>query len=225
MSHQLSFPLPDRSARQASDYFVSAANEIAHRAVMDPASWPDGRLALIGPAGSGKSHLAQVIAARESALMLSAADLKVDIDALPEADMIILDDLGRSLDPAAEQHLFHLYNHLANGAGRLLLIARTPPSTWPVDLPDLASRMKSVTPVRIEDPDDALLRALLTKLFQDRQLNPPPQVIERLAARIERSFAAAQQIVSLIDQEALAQSREITWPFARALLEDGAPEA
>ncbi|MFQ6551676.1 HdaA/DnaA family protein [Aestuariibius insulae] len=225
MPRQLSFPLPDQTARHASDFFVSPANTIAHRAVMNPASWPDGRLALIGPAGSGKSHLAQAIAVPGDTLLLSAADLERDGAALPEAELIILDDLGDPLSAAAEERLFHIYNHLGSGTGKLLLIARTPPSQWPIALPDLVSRVKSVTPVQIEDPDDALLRALLTKLFRDRQLNPPPQVIERLGARIERSFAAAQTIVDRVDKEALAQGREMTWPFVRTLLEDEGPEA
>ena len=41
-------------------------------------------------------------------------------------------------------------------------------------------------------PDDALLRAVLVKLFDDRQLAVDESVLGYLAPRIERSFAGAQ---------------------------------
>ena len=218
MAHQLVFPLPAHVALGAEDFFVSKANEGAYTTVLDPTRWPDGRLVLTGPEASGKSHLVRILTRQAGAEVIPCQTL-ADRETLPQSPIVVLEGADRLPNPAAEEALFHLHNHLANTGGKLLLTARTAPARWPITLPDLASRMQAITPVAIDAPDDALLRVLLAKHFTDRQLNPPPDVIEKLATRIDRSFAAAARVVARLDEQALAQQRQITWPFARTVLE------
>ena len=120
---------------------------------------------------------------------------------------------------AEEEALFHLHNHLAAQGLPLLLIARQPPALWPLALPDLKSRMEATDTVRIDEPDDALLTALIVKLFADRQIEVPPSLLTWLVSRIDRSFAAVDAAVAALDDAALAEKRPVTRDLARRVLD------
>ena len=215
MARQLTFHWPTGVALGAEDFFVAEANRAAYAMVDDPARWPLGKLVLTGPEGSGKSHLARVFAARHQATVLQAEALP---DAIHPQAATVVEDVDR-LPPQGEETMFHLHNHLAAHRLPLLMTARTLPARWSIALPDLASRMQATTPARIEAPDDALLQALLMKLFADRQLTLAPEVAAYLMPRIDRSFAAAQRIVADLDAAALAEKRAITVPLAAQVLD------
>lgn len=217
MAEQLTFDLPARESRARGDFFVSEANRLAVARLDATEGWPNGKLVLVGPEGAGKSHLAEVWAEAEGATRLHPADLAtLDVPAI--AGPVVLDPI-EELTAAEEEPLFHLHNHLAAARHPFLLVARTPPSSWPLALPDLKSRMAAADVVRIEPPDDALLAAVLVKLFADRQLAIAPEVIGWLAARIERSFAEAARVVAALDAAALAEGRAVTRPLARRVLD------
>lgn len=217
MTGQLSFDLPVQVALGLDDFFVSAANAQAYAMVLDWQGWPAGKLALIGPMGSGKSHLARVWQSLVGAQIVQAAALAAG-PMPPAGAHLVIEDLAK-LPVTAEEHLFFLHNHLAQTGGRLLLTDVDPPSRWPIALADLASRMQGTAVIRLEDPDDRLLAALLMKLFADRQLLPPPDVITYLAARIERSHAAAARVVAVLDAAGLTQGRSLTRAFVRSVLD------
>lgn len=218
MSRQLSFDWPARVSLGPDDFFVSTANAQAYAMITDHDGWPEGKLALIGPPGSGKSHLARVWQHLTGAVIMPARDIDPGDICPPPATHVVIEDM-EALPHGAEERLFHLHNHLRASGGRLLLTADRAPSRWHVALPDLASRMQAATVVRVDDPDDRLLAAVLMKLFADRQIAPAPDVVTYLASRIERSFAAAAATVDALDAAALAQGRDITRAFARAVLD------
>lgn len=219
MTDQLAFNWPRREALGADDFFVTEANAAAHAMVMAPESWPDGRLALIGPAGSGKTHLARLCRQSTGAALLPAAEIDPDAP-MPETRTLILED-AEALPPEAEEWLFHAHNHLVGPGrtGRLLLTSSIAPARWQVALPDLASRLSAATIVRIEDPDDTLLSAVMMKLFQDRQLSPKPAAIDFALRHVDRSFAAVGELVARLDARALAEHREITRDLVREALD------
>src|SRR5262249_52287392 len=181
--------------------------------------WPAPAVALVGPEGSGKSHLAAVWA--EIAGARSIASHAVAPAALPTAlaiGALVVEDLR----PGAckETALFHLLN-LAREAGAYLLVtAPASPAGWPVALRDLGSRLRALPVVTLAPPDDVLLRAVLVKLFADRQLAVDESLIGYVATRIERSFAAARTVVDELDREALRQKREVNRALAGQLLRD-----
>ena len=105
----------------------------------------------------------------------------------------------------------------------ILLTARSPVPDWPISLPDLASRLRAAPAVAIGPPDEALLGALLVKLFGDRQLVVAEDVIRYMLAHMERSFAAARALVAALDERSLEQHRAITIPLVRAVLEQAEP--
>jgi chromosomal replication initiation ATPase DnaA len=213
---QLSFDWPNGVALGPDDFFVSAANATAFGMVTDPARWPLRKLVIAGPAGCGKSHLARIFAGGQPTQIIAAADLTPDFR--PAHAALVIEDMD-SLPVHAQEAMFHLHNHLQNSAGLLLMTARQTPRHWPIALPDLASRMQGSAVVQVADPDDALLQAVMMKLFADRQLMPPPDLAAYLAPRIERSFAAAAAIVAELDSAALATGHKINQRLAARLLD------
>ncbi|SMF83271.1 dnaA protein [Tistlia consotensis] len=219
---QLVLTLPQRPALGRADFLVAPCNETAVAWIDRWPDWPATALALAGPAGSGKSHLAEVWRGVSSAPSFSVAELEAEGPAgrLGAARAALLDDAAAVAGrPAAEEALLHLYNLLAERRGTLLLAAEAEPARWPVGLADLASRLATATVARLGPPDDALMKGLLIKLFSDRQLRPAAEAVDYLVARMERTYAAAQRLVEAIDRRALAERRRVTKPVARAVLD------
>lgn len=222
MTRQLAFELPLRPALGREDFFVSAANAAALAALEGWQTWPGGKTLLIGPPGAGKTHLAHVWAAMAGAPICAALTLEHDsLPLLAQKGAVTVEDchlLGQSRP--AQEALFHLHNLLASGNGALLMTAQTPPRDWGLSLADLQSRAQAAPIARLEPPDDALLAAVLIKLFADRQLVVGPTLISYLVARMDRSFEAAQSLVAQLDAEALARGAAITRSLAARVLDN-----
>jgi chromosomal replication initiation ATPase DnaA len=216
MTDQLAFDWPTGVALGPDDFFVSGANAQAYAMIADPRGWPEGKLVLTGPLGAGKSHLAGIFAAQNDAVIVAADTLPHDFRT--DAAAVVIEDMEK-LSQASEVALFHLHNNLRASDGLLLMTAETPPARWPIALPDLASRLQAATVATIAGPDDALLSALIMKLFADRQINPKPALVQYLTKRIERSYAAAADIVGALDHAALSQGRKINQALAADLLD------
>lgn len=217
MSEQLVFELPHRPALGADDFLVSECNATAVRLVDAWPGWPSPVHVIVGPAGSGKSHLANVWRLNSGARLLPSEVLAATgPEAFAEDRALVLEDTERSGAP--DSALFHLLNLCRENGISLLMTARTPPRDWPAALPDLVSRLRSLPTVTIGAPDDDLLRAVLVKHFVDRQLAVEPRVITYVAARMERSMAAAARLAAALDRAALASGRKITRRLAGEVL-------
>jgi chromosomal replication initiation ATPase DnaA len=210
---QLPLPLRGRASHARADLVEDASNAEALAWLDRPGDWPLRRLALFGPAGTGKSHMLRAAAAEGGWRLLDGAALDEALALAPAA--------GTALDDAhaaPEAALFHLINRHAESGAPLLLAAREAPARWPVRLPDLASRLRATLAVGIAAPSDALLEALLAKHLADRQLRVGAEVQAFLLARLPREAAAIAQAVAALDEAALAAQAPITRPFARAVL-------
>ena len=211
----LNLPLEPRFGRE--DFLVSPSNETAWDVFERWPDWPGRTLLLLGPTGAGKSHLAAIWAQRANARTLAASALRLaDLPAIAASGAVLIEDADRA--PQAEAELFHLINLLSEGQGYLAITARSWPDAWGVRTKDLLSRLRLAPAIEISEPDDALIRAVLVKLFLDRQLVVDTSVIEYLAMRIERSLDAARSVVDVLDKEALAARRPVTRPMAAEVL-------
>ncbi len=216
LGRQHTFDWGVRPALGREDFLVAPCNEAAVAWLDRWPDWPGPALVIHGPPGSGKSHLAEVWRRRSGAEMLSAACLS---EAAPEAGhapaALVIDGLDGPLD---ERALLHIYNAIAERGGHLLLTARTPSARWPLALPDLASRLRLAPAAALGLPDDALLGALMLKLFADRQIAVAPEVPAYVVPRIERTFEAVANLVDRLDRAALAEGRAVTVPLVRTVL-------
>jgi chromosomal replication initiation ATPase DnaA len=214
---QLTFDFPRGTSRSRSDFLVAPCNAAAVAWIDRWPDWPSHALALCGFAGCGKTHLLHVWCAQASGELLNGAALNVDV-----VDRLVSERSHRvAIDYAdrAEEHaLLHLHNVCLENRGNVLLAARRPPAAWTVTLPDLGSRLRAVLAVEIGLPDDALLAAVLIKLFADRQLRVEREVVPYLVKHMERSFAAAAETAARLDSMSLSNRRAITVPVARQLL-------
>jgi chromosomal replication initiation ATPase DnaA len=220
---QLAFDFPSCPSFADTDFLIAPCNAEAVAWVERWPNWPGPALALVGPPGSGKSHLATIFAARTGAVPI-APDRLTGLDpikGLGAARAAVVDGAEETVvDRDAAEGLFHLYNRLNAVGGHLLLTGRSAPARWRTMLPDLASRLATATVAEIAAPDDALLAAILIKLFADRQLRPAAEVIRYILARTERSPAALAAIVGDLDRRALAGGRAVTVALAADTLRD-----
>ncbi|MBF0268579.1 MAG: hypothetical protein HQL44_08300 [Alphaproteobacteria bacterium] len=213
---QLAFHLPPQPQMGREDFLEAPCNGLALSWIERWPDWPAQALVLCGPEGSGKTHLANIFAARAGAAIVPAARFtQSDVPAL-EGKSVVIEDCKADLP---ERALFHLLNLAKESQGFVLLTARQPQARWTVVLPDLRSRLLALPLAELKAPDDALLTALLAKLFADRQLRVGPDALAYILGRIERSFAAAHRLVGQIDDKALAAKRPVTIPLIRDILE------
>jgi chromosomal replication initiation ATPase DnaA len=217
-ARQLAFDLSHAESFLREDFVAGPSNRDAFALVARWPDWPAPVVALVGPKGSGKSHLAAIWAAEAGARFLAARALTAAnlLAALATGALVVEDLAAGAFDEAA---LFHLLN-LAREHEAFLLLTAAEAADLRAGLPDLASRLRAVPTVRLGAPDDALLRAVLVKLFADRQLQVDPGLIGFLAERIERSVPAAKAAVARLDAEALRLRRPVTRALAAELFRE-----
>ena len=208
---QLRLPLTRHVPHGAAEFVRSVSNAYAVDAL---AAWPDSAgqvMAICGPAGSGKSHLAAIWAERVGAIPLNGVEAAL-ADPLELEGRPVLLDIAQDAD---DETLFHLINLAQQDGGALLMVARPSPRRWVVEVPDLRSRLDAVRVLAMDAPDDAVLSAILTARFAERSITPGDGVIDYLVRRIDRSAAAAAAVVERLD----AEHRPLTRSLARQVLD------
>ena len=219
MAEQLGLDLPARAALGRDDFFVSDANAMALAMVESWPNWAGNKLAIIGPEGSGKTHLAHVWAAQSGARIVDATTLSKDaVPNLAQTPVAVENVPAIATDPDAQDALFHLHNLTLAEGHSLLVTGVSEPKHWGLTLPDLKSRLQGTTTAVLSEPDDALLSILLAKLFDDRQLIPNAETIAYMVKHMDRSFAEARRLVREIDQASLAKKRPVTRALAAEIL-------
>lgn len=221
-AEQLLLDLGQRPALGAEDFIVSASNRAAVELIDSHPAWRDRAHVLVGPEGSGKTHLAHVWQLKSDAAIVAAAGIEPGVMAEhARRRAVVVEDLDRGL--ADEQLLFHLMNQLKDLGGHVLLTARTPPGDWAIAMPDLRSRVRALPIVPLGEPDEALLRAVIVKLLADRQLIASPSAVTHLARHMERSMEAALRIVEAIDRRVWQSKQAVTRDLVREVLATVSP--
>jgi len=208
----------DHAESFAREDFLSGPSNAAALALIDCwPQWPNGAVILTGPEGSGKSHLAAIWANAAGARLISARALdQATVPATLATGALVVEDIVA--DAFDERALFHLLNLAREVEAFVLLTARTAPAGWRLAIRDLGSRLKALPIVSLAPPDDALLRAVLVKLFADRQVAVEESLVGYVAAHSERSFAAARAVVGRLDAEAMRRKRPLTRALAAEIL-------
>jgi chromosomal replication initiation ATPase DnaA len=213
MAKQLRLGLRRPAAHTRDTFVQGASNRDALSALDAWPRWPGGTLALVGPEGVGKTHLARAWAAGAKAVVLDRACPDVAAAAGRPA---LLEDLDQGVDAEA---LFHLINQAARDGASLLLTARKAPVAWPTELPDLRSRLNALMVAEIAAPDDEVLSGLLAAFFRERNIRPHDDVYPYLLRRMERSAPGAREIVRRLDETEDGEHRPVSRVLARQILE------
>ncbi len=199
------------------EFVVSPCNENALLWVERWPDWPATGLALYGPPGCGKTHLAEIWRTRSVARLIEAEAMTVHnpVELIADAKALVVENFPADVP---EQALLHLYNLVGERGGHILFTALEAPARYHIHLADLLSRMRAMPAVAIDDPDDAALGAVMRKMFADRQLPVGEDVIQFFLARMERSYLAARTVARELDRLALAERRQVTIPLAKIVL-------
>jgi len=214
---QLALALPHQESLTRDDFLEGPANEAGLALIDRWPDWPNRIMLLVGPQGSGKSHLAAIWAELSGGRATAAHALTADAvpGALATGALVVEDLRPANFD---ERAMFHLMNLARQDEAFVLMTARIAPSAFEVELRDLRSRLRAVPTVNLLPPDDLLFRGLIVKFCADRQMTVDETVVSYLTTRIERSYAAARQAVTLLDTEALRLGRPVTRALAAELL-------
>jgi chromosomal replication initiation ATPase DnaA len=214
---QLAFALPHAESLTRDNFLEGPANAAGLALIDAWPEWPGHTMLLVGPEGSGKSHLAAIWAEAAGARSTTAHTLSAtNVPAALATGALVVEDLK----PADfdERALFHLLNLAREEQAYVLITSRVPPSSFEVELRDLRSRLRAIPAVALLEPDDQLFRALIVKFCADRQLAVDETVVSYLATRIERSYVAVRAAVELLDREGLRLGRPVTRALAVELL-------
>ena len=210
---QLVLPLPQPSPRyDRLAFLIAPTNETAWRAAQAWLDSSEPSLIICGPPGSGKTHLASILTEAGGVFLDWRSAIPADLD--EETSLVVLDNL-----PADDPHAFlSLHEELTGAELRTVLVGRGHPGEWAKGLKDLRTRLEAIPRASLDQPDEALLRAVISKGFGDRQIVVDPAVVEYTAPRLPRTFEAALMFVESADQEAARRKRKITVALAKEIL-------
>lgn len=218
---QIPLSLSHTPSYRYEDFVIGTANHSAFRWLKSWPNWPMPfkGLNIYGPAGSGKTHLSHMFedknATTPTPTRLTPLSQHDDISAYQH---VILDNFDGD-DVFESEYVFHLFNHIQNVAGTLVIFSQNPVAQMQIALPDLRSRLRTLTAEELLSPDDDLLVAILAKLFADRQYVASDGILRYLVRRMDRQYSAAQTLVEQIDRYALAGNKPVNLALVRAVFE------
>ena len=209
------FRMGDRSPDKL---VVAEANRDAAKLLTDWRSWPGGALALVGPSGAGKTHLALAWAVEAKARQVSARAAAEDAAAIfrEAAGRLLIDDADSERDEAMFWRVLDLAR---TQHGAVLIVGASVPSTWPVAIPDLRSRLASLPVAKLGEPDEALMDVVLRRICREKFIQLSDDAAKYLVRRLPRTFAAAQAWVSALDEELVRGAKPVTTVIAKRALE------
>lgn len=191
---QIALPLDWPADETDADFIVTGSNAVAVKHLEHVSTWPVWATLLVGPRKSGRSLLGRIFALKTGGMLIDNAETQTD------------------------DSIFHAWNIAQEIRRPLLIIADRPAPEWKPRLSDLRSRLAATPMVRLGDPDDQLIDALIERLLAARGIATKPEFRAFVVARIERSFIAVMRFVDLVDQAALARRVKVGLPLARPVL-------
>lgn len=230
LSGQMPLPVRLDDSATLDNFFLSAASE--NRSVIEGLQLKTGErnAYLWGDAGAGVTHLIQGLCHQEASVgknaiylplsELSEQDPQQLLPGLESLDFVALDEIESVLGNADwEEQLFHLFNKIHAGTGRMIFGAHCPPTHLQLGLADLGSRFGSLLIFRVQKlTDEELVKALIFRAKR-RGMDLSGQVAEFLATRFSRSLKDQFNYLDQLDRASLAEQRKLTIPFVKSVLE------
>ena len=219
-SKQLYFEMPNKKALGIEDYIITESNNFAFDLIVKMVKGEISFGLISGPAYSGKTHLSKILIknARNYKTLYFDRDYQNILNRFEVSDILILENIDKVKDDKAEQDLFHIINFAKENNKKLLMTSRKPISEIDLNLEDLESRLNSILEAKIKEPDDQLMKLILIKIFNDKQLKIKPKVIDFLVSRLERSYKSINLFIEKIDKFSLEKGKKITISLINDLL-------
>ena len=224
MNEQLVLGLSLKEALEKEDFFISSSNSDAVNQLANTDRWVSGVLLLVGPKGSGKTHLSTVWSKEHKAKRVKLEAVLPEMEKILNYDLVCIEDIDiiekaeRQKKSKTEEGIFHLINNIASRGGKLLISSSKMPNALAIGLKDLESRLQSFSNTNIKEPDDSLVMALLLKYFNDRQIFVKHSNLTYIAARINRTYSSIYDFVNYIDHKSLVLNTKVTRPLIDAAL-------
>ncbi|MDR0942720.1 MAG: hypothetical protein LBM19_03885 [Holosporales bacterium] len=218
---QLVLPVSWAFPRKASDFVVSDCNSYAFEWLE---KWPfrirDNFVCLVGEKGSGKTHLANIWAARQNAEIISSLDeafnkwYDISSSDVPQK-YFVFDDADELNDDVL---MFYIYNTIKAKNAYLLMTAKTYPYKWNLKLSDVKSRMSTVNIIRIQRPNEKAISSIIEKMLLQRGIPAKKPIIEYIANRIERSYESINYWIKQIDEKLTDEKSKISLKFVKTII-------
>ena len=225
IAEQLIFNLNRQGKVGLENFYISKSNQVAVKTIKRWEDWPAKKLLLMGPSGSGKSHLADFWTRTTKARTLEINEISdFNLEELNNNSGFVIDDVdqirmfNKNDKDRIEEKLFHLLNFSAQASCFLMMTSSAPITSWGLKLSDLISRLATIAVVELFPPDDDLLIAVLLKQFDDKQIKVSPEVVLFVSKRINRTFESIREFVNLADHLTLKNKRDVTIPFVSEIL-------
>ncbi len=210
---QLFLNFPIKSGYALEDFYLNSSNSKAFNYINQWPNWGEGiykkTLLIYGEKGSGKTHLSHIWQQISSAKIISLGNKISSNDSA-----LILEDI----DELNQEDLLHLINSSNEDQRYLLLTAKLAPAQLKISLPDLRSRIIAIPSLKIEVPDEELLKVILMKHLSDRQLRIEAAALNYIILRIDRSYAKLAQFIDKLDSISKESKRSITLPLIKQAL-------
>ncbi|MEE2667991.1 MAG: DnaA/Hda family protein [Pseudomonadota bacterium] len=220
LEKQLTIEMPQKDFFEREDFMVTKSN-LEALSFIDEFIKSNQRIGLlVGPPGSGKSHLIKIfmnsIETRLSKIItLPSNNLFNEFE---KNEFTIIEDIHNINIKFSEEDLLHAINISKETKRSLIMTSRIPISRFEIRLTDLRSRLESISVAIIEEPDDELMKSIILKMLRDRQLMVNPPIIEFLMKRLERTYLEINRTINLIDKHALEKGKKVSISLIREIL-------
>jgi len=210
MNHQDYFNYNLKEIKDSSNFFVNSTNSDSYKIIINNNMIKN--IFLKAPNKSGKSHLINMWVKNNQAILYKN-NLKEILDS---KNNVAIDNLFIKL---IEEDIFHIINHCKNENLKIFITSNLNINQYNFKLTDLKSRLKTFYHVSILNPDDEMVKIILTKLLNEKQfIIKNPEIFDFLIKRIERSYQSIYNIVKALDNLSLQKKRQLTIPLIKEIL-------